>query len=151
MDRYKPLVLPGYVVASILIILPIFDSTMMVFPFNPGNALWRYGAAGLISNALIFPSIGLLLLLFLGVLSAHYRFLKWFGFACILAAVLTLIGLALFGLDAFEARSTISTAAKLGFAIASLTAAGKLTLAATVMVLAGRAALKAGRQSRQPR
>jgi hypothetical protein len=109
-------------------------------PFRFGNVQWRFGAVGLLSNTLLTPGLGYLIVVVTAVTLRHVRaqrvlsVLAW----VIAAGLLALLGM--FSLDALQTRAMVTPAMHTPFIIASVTAAGKLLLWAIVFVLFGRAA-----------
>jgi hypothetical protein len=142
MDRYPKLAGPAYIVAFMLVAIPLFDATMSVFPFGLGNEQWRFGAIGLLSNAFMIPAAGLLIALVTALSFGHFRFLRVLGAICAISSVLVVLLLLLFGLDAVQARLNVNPQAKLSFVVASFTAAAKLILAVITLVLIGAVGLK---------
>ncbi len=144
MNRYPKLLWPAYLVAFMLVAIPLFDAAMSVYPFALGNEQWRFGAIGLLSNAFMLPAAGLLIALGTGLAFGHFRFLRILGVLCAIGAVCIVLLLLLFTLDSLQARLNITPQAKLAFVVASFTAGAKMILA--VLTLAGIAA--AGIKSR---
>lgn len=124
----------AYLVAFTLICIPLFDASMSLVPFHLGTAQWRFGAVGLLSNALMIPVIGVLLAVTTAVTLGHERMQRVLAIASWIVAVMLIIGLAGFALDALQTRSAVQPAMQLSFRVASLTAAAKLLLGAITFV-----------------
>jgi hypothetical protein len=120
---------PAYFVALMLIVIPLFDATMSVFPPRFGTAQWRFGALGLLSNASMIPLVGLLIAFVTAGYLDQHRVLKTIGALSLVFAVLTLAALGLFALDAVQARVGIRPELARGYKIASVTAGAKMILA----------------------
>ena len=45
----RTLVMPTYLVAFALIVIPPFDTVMQLMPLRPGDPRWRFGAFGLLT------------------------------------------------------------------------------------------------------
>ncbi|HEX6560185.1 MAG TPA: hypothetical protein VF021_12000 [Longimicrobiales bacterium] len=133
MNRYRHLALPAYLVAAALVFIPIFDASMSVWPWRPGVEQWRFGALGLLSNAFMIPAAGLLIVLATALLLGHWRTLRAFGFVCAAGALLTMLFLVLFALDAVQTSASVGPEANASFVAASYTAAAKLLLAAVTL------------------
>jgi hypothetical protein len=142
MNRYPKLVWPAYLIAFMLIAIPLFDASMSVFPFALGSEQWRFGAIGLISNAFIIPAAGLLIALVTALTFGHFGFLRVLGFLCLFGSAGFFILLLLFVLDSVQVRMNITPQAKLAFVVASITAGAKLILASITLIFIGRAGLK---------
>jgi hypothetical protein len=150
MNRYRYLAFPAYIVALSLIIIPFFDAGASLWPWRPGVAQWRFGAIGLASNAFLIPSAGLLVLLATALTFEHRTTLRIFGIACGVAAVLTGVSILFFSLDAMQTRADVTSAARLSFHVASLTAVVKLVVATAALVGFAMAGLRAARERRTP-
>jgi hypothetical protein len=145
MDQYRRLAVPAYIVACMLMFIPLFDATMQLWPLRPDSTQWRFGALGLMSNAFLIPAVGLLIVLVTGRTFGHVRLLRVTGWLCAAAAVVATILLLLFALDAVETRTAVTAAGRLSFVVASFTAAGKMLLAIVTLVLMARAGLRTHR------
>jgi hypothetical protein len=140
MTRYRHLALPAYSVAAALLLIPLTDAALSLWPWRLGTAQWRFGAIGLFSNALMIPAAGLLIILATSLTLDHWRTLRVFGAICAAGALLTFTSVFLFALDAIQTRASVNPQARLSFDVASLTAVGKLllgTLALTGFAIAG--------------
>jgi hypothetical protein len=150
MNRYRYLAFPAYVVALSLIIIPFFDAAASLWPWRLGVAQWRFGAIGLASNAFLIPGAGLLVLLVTALTFEHRTALRVFGVVCAIAAVLAGVSVLLFGLDAMQTRADVTSAARLSFHVASLTAVVKLLVATAALVGFALAGLRSERERRTP-
>lgn len=59
----------AYLLAAYLIVVPLAETALAVSPPGPGDPSWRFGALGLLSQALMTPLVGLVLAV--GVALAH--------------------------------------------------------------------------------
>src|SRR3954470_1361886 len=125
----------SYFVAFLLIAIPIFDALMSVAPFHPERAQWRFAAVGLLSNALMIPSVGMLIAVVAAVTLDHVgalrviRVLSWLVVPVILAAI------GAFALDSMQTRAAVRPEMQLSFLVASVTAVCKLLLGVVAFVL----------------
>jgi hypothetical protein len=145
MNRLRFFAWPAYLVGLSLIFIPIVDLTAQSWPLNPGNAGWRFGAIGLLSNAFIVPSVGFLIVLGVAVALEHNRLLKLLGWACALGTLLMGLTLGLFALDAIQTRVSIKPELMSSFVVASITAAGKMILALVTLLAFAVAGIRAGK------
>jgi len=60
MLQNRRIVWPSYLVAFSLLVIPPIDALMQTMPAHPSEPRWRWGAFGLLSNAMMIPMIGLL-------------------------------------------------------------------------------------------
>lgn len=135
---YRQLAPSAYVVAFALVFIPLFDATMSLAPFRPGAPQWRFGAVGLLSNALMIPAIGILIAVTTAVVLGHERAQRVFSILCWLAVAILVAALAAFSLDALQTRASVQPAMRLSFMVASATAAAKLLLGAMTFALLAR-------------
>lgn len=117
-----------YLLAFILVVLPIVDAAVSITPFHVRNVQWRFGAVGMFTNTLITPGVGFMLAVVTAALLQHVRtqrvlaVLAWIG-------VVVLLGLlVVFGLDALQTRAMVRPEMVRPFVLASTVAACKLVL-----------------------
>jgi hypothetical protein len=139
MNSNRQLIPSLYFVAFVLIVIPVFDAATSVYPFHFGYSQWRFGIFGLLSNALLLPTIGMLLAVVTAVTQRHVRTQRTLGIACWVLAVV-LVGVALtFCLDAAQSRKGIKPVMALSFFVASMTAVAKLLVGAASLAVFARA------------
>jgi hypothetical protein len=131
----KYLALPGYLIALSLIFFPIFDSVLSIWPPQPGQVAWRFGAVGLLSRAVMTPLLGLFIAYCIALVLEHRAVLRVISVVSVLAVIAVVGGLGIFGLDALQMRSQVVAQAKKAFDAASVTAVLKY-LFSVVMLLA---------------
>lgn len=129
----------AYLVAFLLIAIPMFDASMSVAPWHLGSAQWRFGAVGLLSNALMIPAAGALIAVVTAVLCNHVVTLRVLRVLTWIACATVVLSLALFVLDALQTRASIRPDMTMSYQVASLTAACKLLLGAITFALFARA------------
>lgn len=151
MTQHRQLATPTYLVAFALTFIPPFDALTQVFPFRLGEARWRFGAFGLVSNSLMFSLTGLVIALIAASVFEHRRVRRVIG----VAAVLGLLGVAaawiIFVLDALQVQGGIKPAAALAFKVASSTAAVKALIAMLTLGAAAAAAFRRPRTAATPK
>ncbi len=57
----RPFASSLYLVAALVVVLPMIDLVLTFWPFAPGSAEWRYGAVGLLSGFVLTPLMGMTL------------------------------------------------------------------------------------------
>lgn len=129
----------AYLVAFLLIAIPMFDASMSVAPWVPGDPQWRFGAIGLISNALMIPAAGMLIAVVAAMTFGHLTFLRVLRILCWIGSLGIMLAVILFALDALQTRNAIRPQMQLSYNVASLTAAFKLLLGAATFLLFARA------------
>lgn len=103
---------PMYFLCFLFLALPFMDYVMNVWPLQPGQVNWRYGAFGLAGGFLLTPLLGFVLLAATGFFLGHRRTL---AITALLSAIcgLGLILLSMsFVLDSLQIRSSVSAAQK---------------------------------------
>jgi hypothetical protein len=135
----RRLAVAAYLVAFSLIIIPLFDASMSVMPMHPGAPQWRFGAVGLLSNALMIPLAGLLIAVGVAMTNGHRRTMTTLGILSWIGAALVLVSIAVFALDALQTRTAVRPQMRLSFTVASITAMFKLLLGTVVLGAFGRA------------
>ena len=143
----RPLASCAYLVAFTLVFIPLFDASMSLVPFHLGTPQWRFGAVGLLSNALMIPAIGVLIAVTTAVTLGQERVQRALAIASWAVAIILLVGLAAFALDALQTRAAVQPGMQLSFKVASLTAAAKLLMGAVTFVAFARGSRVTRRKS----
>jgi len=146
MIRYRFLMWPGYIVAALLILIPIIDTGLSAVPFHPSNVGWRFGAVGVYSRALMTPILGLWILLALAALFEHATVLRIAAIASGILGIILIGILALFALDAVQLRSSVAVQIRKGFDVSTLVAMAKYAVAAVFLLLVARVSWKAAKK-----
>jgi hypothetical protein len=98
---------PLYGVAVLLVVTPIFDLTLNVWPLNFGAVEWRYGSIGLLSGFLLTPLIGTALAAWMALGLGHRR-TQWTVVVLNLAfAVFVVVACLDFALDVLQLRRSV--------------------------------------------
>ena len=118
----------------LLIVAPLLDLAAGVGSLNPGQVPWRFGAAGLLSGALVLPLLGFGLMLVATAILDQPRLSRLLGVKTAALVLVVLALLVVFGLDALQIRSQIRMDARRAFDLASLKAI--LTFGFETVVLA---------------
>jgi len=133
MSQSRHLAAPTYLVAFALTIIPIFDEMMKFLPLRVEDPRWRFGAFGVMSNALLLSVTGLLIAFVATAVFEHARFRRILGILTGLAAVVITGGWILFVLDAVQVRNAVVPAAALAFKVASTSASVKSLIAVVTL------------------
>lgn len=147
--RSKQIAWPAYLVAGLLILIPLADAFTSTLPWRPTDSRWRFGAFGLIANSLLIPVLGVLVAYVAALILEHRvmrRVIGIVGFVCFGIAVLALV---MFALDALQTRAAVREQMQLTFTVASTMAAVKTLLAAATFLAFGVASMS-GRQRAKP-
>jgi uncharacterized membrane protein len=139
METNKPLARAGYLLAALLVIIPLFDATMQVWPLRLSDERWRFGAVGSLSNLLLVPMLGLLMAIAIATLTDGRRVRRVVGALCGTLALILAVLSVLFILDYFQVRTIVTPKFQHATAVASTTAVVKNVLSIITLVLLCRA------------
>ena len=138
MNNHRQLAPGAYLVAFLLFFIPFFDAILSLAPWNLGSSQWRFGAFGLLSNALMLPATGALIAVATAVIFGHFRTQRVLSILSWLAVAIIVVSTVLFGLDAVQSRRLIRADMQLSYFVATGTAVGKLLLGALAFVFFAR-------------
>ncbi|CAN5538553.1 hypothetical protein BH09GEM1_BH09GEM1_01540 [soil metagenome] len=139
MNSYRQLAPASYLVAAALVLFPLYDSGVQLIPWNIGSAQWRFGAIGLLSNTLMIVCLGAVIAVGVAVLANQERGRRILGAVSWAVAIVLLIGIAAFAMDAVQARRQIRADLLTSYQIASITAEVKMLVGVLTFAMLGRA------------
>jgi len=125
MLQNRRIIWPSYLIAFTLSIIPPIDAVMQTIPMRLGDPRWRWGAFGLMSNAMMLPMIGLLIAFVVASLFEHHLFQRILGVVAAIVAVVTLVGIGMFALDTLQLNKDVRPQGIMAFRVACLTATMK--------------------------
>ena len=128
MNNYRQLAPGAYLVSFLLVFIPIFDASLSLAPWHLGSSQWRFGAFGLLSNALMLPAAGALIAVATAIAASQVRTVKVLAILCWFVVAVLVVSTVLFSLDAMQSRRMIRPEMTLSYYVASATAMGKLVL-----------------------
>lgn len=99
-------------VALLLIASPLADLSAALLPMRPTEVSWRFGAYGLLTNALVTPILGLAIVLVVCGFREQRRATAITAGLCALLALLLVAGFALFVLDYLQLRGAVGVSAR---------------------------------------
>lgn len=143
MQRQRNLIAGAYLVGIALVLVPLLDAAISVLPFRADDVRWRFGVVGVLANALLIPNAGLLLVLTIATLAGHTTVRRTVGVVAAVAGAVCVFAIALFSLDAIQARATVRAGMGVPFAVATLSAMAKLLLSTITLVVLALAGLRA--------
>ncbi|HSJ25424.1 MAG TPA: hypothetical protein VK929_12175 [Longimicrobiales bacterium] len=109
MDQLRKAAVPAWIIAGILVLYPALDVLQAVWPIRLGDVGWRVVVAGLVSRVLVTPILGLGLAFALAVWLKQRRVLRALSLVCGGVAVMLVMGLGVFALDALQMRRMVAT------------------------------------------
>ena len=137
-----------YPVAALLILVPLVDLSLRIFPPQFGTLQWRFATAGLLLGNLGTILLGLGILGLVAVIVGHRTLLRVLGIVGLAAAVVLLAVLVLFALDAIQIRRLANPNFKRAVLLSSTGALFNGLMGTLTLGLLGRAALVASRAVR---
>lgn len=140
METNKPFSRAGYLLAFLLVALPLFDAATGVWPLRLSDERWRFGAVGTLSNITLVPLLGLFLAIGIAILADHRRVRRLVGWICAIFAVAMAAFAVLFILDFFQTRTLVRPQFQGAMTTATTTALVKDLLALITLTLLSRAA-----------
>lgn len=139
MESNKSLARAGYLIAALLIIVPLFDASASVWPPHLGDERWRFGAVGALSNLTLVPLLGFLLALFIANAFDHRRIRRFVAIVCAILGVVLAAMAVLFILDYFQARTLVNPRFQHAMGVATGTAVVKHVLSIIALAMLSRA------------
>jgi hypothetical protein len=151
----RRIALPAYLVAFLIFLFPLLDTAMSVWPPQPGEVAWRFGAAGFFSRALMTPMLGVLIAFAVALYLDHRRVLRVIALASAVTAVAIVVVMGMFMLDALEMRAKVIEARKFAFDVASAVALVKygtgMVVALAYAVIGWKASASASKRTATPK
>ncbi len=105
------LVAPGYLLAALLVVVPLVDYLASIWPPRLGEVQWRYASEGLLAGFLLTPYLGLALASGVAAWREHGRALQWFGRLTGVAVAVLVVVSGDFALNVLQLRETVPPAA----------------------------------------
>lgn len=127
----------AYGVALLLILIPLLDSVLGIWPLRLREVQWRFGAVGLLSRAVMTPLFGLLVGHVVAVYMEHRFAARAFAVLAFASVLLALVGVASLAMDALQMRAQVRAEAMRAFDTASGVALAKYLAGAVVALLLG--------------
>lgn len=93
------------VVSLFLLVAPVVNVGIQVYPLNPGNQSWRFGSLGFFLGALTLPTLGLGLLALSGVIQGSLNVVRLAMLLSFLFLLVTVFGLVDFLIEARALRA----------------------------------------------
>jgi hypothetical protein len=139
-----------YCVAILLPCLSAFDYLVTIWPMQPSEPRWRFGAMGLLSGFILTPLLGAALAIVVANSRRHFAALRAIGVVCLVLAAILCVAWAGFGLDAIELRKGAVPDARRGGDLGAVKAILKLGAAIGAAAWLGVGALRQGRVPAEP-
>lgn len=140
--RGQALISAVYPLALLLMLTPVVNIALTIWPPRFGETTWRFGAFGLLMEAMVFPVLGLALAAFGAYFLEHRKTLRSIAIVDYTVALVFLVGAALFLLDAVQMRARVQPDARIRFDVAAVRAVATALFGATILVWLGVGAWK---------
>jgi MFS family permease len=138
--RPRLLLLAGYVLALALVFMPILETFAALWPPQPDNTGWRFGATGIFFTFVTMAPLGLLVAITIASIQRQRTALRALATFSLVLAVVIAILFGSFSLDFIQVRPMIQPRVKGGFdaAAAKATVTAILSLVSCmILALAG--------------
>ncbi len=148
MKEHPHIAWPLYLTGLLIIVFPLLEFVLTVWPPSPGVLSWRFGTAGLLGRSIMTPMVGLAIVLATATFLGHsgvQRAVMVLGFAG--TAVLLLVA-GLFALDLVQFRAQVRAGAKTAYDVSSVVTLLKFLAAAVVLLAFGLSGLRSLRHKR---
>jgi hypothetical protein len=132
--------------ALLLIVEPLSQWMVIVWPMHPDVVQWRYGSIGLLEERLTLPAVGLFMAILAASLLEHRAVQGTLAGLSLLAAPALAVLAVTISLDGLQLRYSVRTEQLRGFELSLARTVLVLLYAAVVAAVLGRAALKARRK-----
>jgi hypothetical protein len=137
LDPEEALAGPLYVVAALLIVIPLVDFVLSVPPAELSNVQWRFAAVGLLSGYTLTPIMGLAMAFVVSAFVKHHALQRWLVVGCLaFGTILTALS-AGFLLDMLQLRFSVPNDGRAAFRSASTRAIVKLGLSVIALMYLG--------------
>lgn len=139
-----------YFLALLLFVQPLIEAGSNTWPPRLGEVTWRFGFGGILSTMLPTVAFAMLVAAVGAYLLGHRKALRGIGWFSLALALVLVVMLAGFGLDALQMRKLVRPEAVGGFDMAVLKAVFVMLLAIVACIALGLGALRATALAPQP-
>ena len=152
MKLNRQLIAGLYALCLLLVVVPPIETLVGSLPIRLGSPPWRYGVAGILSQALLTAFLGLALMAVLAFVLEHGRTLRAIGVCFGVVAVGLVLAGGVYVLDAVETRTQVRPEGMTRFYLATALAFSKMSAGVVVGALLSRGCWKArpAKRGREP-
>jgi hypothetical protein len=138
----------AYAIALLLVVLPLLEFTLTIWPLRPNGLMWRFGTFGLLTQALMLPTFGIFVAIIASATLLHRRILLTLAVIAGLFVIVYSAGLVLFVLDGLQARATARPELRQTVGVTTIRAVAAATLYIFIWGWMSLAAFRSGRSAR---
>lgn len=119
----RHLALAMYAVAAMLVLIPLTEfAGQLGWTVQPGLLNWRTGSVGLLSGAVLTPTVGMLLAVITASVFGHRAAARGLAIVAGVGAVLMLLVIGVFALDVLQLRPAVVSDMQRSFTLAAVKA-----------------------------
>ena len=137
---------PGYLILSVVAIMPLLDFVAGLWPMHLADSSWRFGAIGLFSSYAVGILAELFLMFALAVAANDRKVLVAIGTVAALLALALVASSASYALDALQTRARVTPDSFKRFDFVAVEGFVKLMLVLVSSVVLSRSAFKGSRR-----
>lgn len=104
----RPMLKGMYPIAFAIMLIPVFEMTVGIWPLRADNLGWRFGTLGLLLKSLVVPLFGLGIASTIAVVLDQRRMVRVLACVALAASVLIALTVAIFALDYLQLRIAVS-------------------------------------------
>jgi chromate transport protein ChrA len=124
---------PLYLLAGMLVLVPLVDFVLSVPPAELSSAQWRFGALGMLSGHMLMPVLGIAVALVVSAITKQYSVQRILVLVCLTTAAIMLVLAIAFLRDMDDARAYVTTDGMPAFSSAATRAIIKLILTSIML------------------
>lgn len=147
--KYRPFVKAMYLVGALLIVSAVSDPIIRSWPIRLGDLKWRFGAAGLFTDAVVGIIFGLAWLMAVAALLDHRRTLRTFSVLNLVFALTLCVLIVGFGLDFLQVRSSVNPQLRGSLDLTVLRALATIALSILATAALGLSGWRSTREARR--
>jgi hypothetical protein len=137
LDPEDALAGPLYLLAGMLVFVPLVDFILTVPPAEWANARWRFDAVGLLSGYTLMPVLGFAVALVVSAIRKQYSLQRGLVIGCLTTAAIILVLSIAFLQDMADERAYVTSDAMPAFSSATTRALIKLLLTSISLAYLG--------------
>ena len=124
---------PAYLIVAILVVFPALQLVQAIWPMRFDDISWRVTSVGLLSGEILIPLLGLVFAHALALFLEQWRVVKTLAWVNVALAVILVLGLGVYALDARELRADIARDAQRAYDLGIVVSFAKFGLGLLVL------------------